>query len=426
MRIAVAAGDAALAASVLDADEEVLRRTEPVVDGEVAPFQLEVDRNHRPIAVVRPAMGLSYAGVEVAFSRPLDIAETVSDAWLQERIGGPGPDRYVHGPFDPALFAIGGARFVQQLLDIVTDPSASLGYRARAADACLFALRNTPDAPLCRQVLEVAVQELHPALQKPPTRTRAPWHVTSLVEAVEDAVTQVAHWGFGRLWPVPQLPEELLTELLASSCRDLHWPVLKILAVVPETRSEHLASVVADVAVEHDAKKGPDAAVVAASAADALGGCPDTPAVQQALEVLSRSERLEVRLGAMGHLVRRGGHLVAKGLWEQLLQDRSLAQRLYASELIAGHGRAEDLPAAITALRQALKSKHTPRETWSSAGLVTDPPWGSELLTFLWRHREQPPAAAEIQRLRQRWPAIRPDLATWAVEHLPDLPLRTA
>ena len=81
-RITVVAGGADLAASVLDADDEVLRRTEAVVDGEVATFRLEVDRDHRPIAVFHPSLRLCAAGVEVVLGRPPDVAETVSDAWL--------------------------------------------------------------------------------------------------------------------------------------------------------------------------------------------------------------------------------------------------------------------------------------------------------------------------------------------------------
>lgn len=426
VQIKVAASDAAAAASVFDDPDadEVLHRTDPIIDEQVdaqaATFWLEIDRSHRPTAV-GTALRLRYAGTPVLLSQPLDIAETVSDAWLHELIGGPGPDEHISGPYPRALFAIGGTRVVQQLLDIVTDPTAFPGFRDRAAQGCLFALRNIPEERLCRQVLDAAVQELRSALRASPTRTRAPRPVSSLLWALQDALDQVASWSFPDFQPVPRLPQELLTELLTSPCRDLHWPVLQILAVMPTPLSEQTAAAVADVGVHHAGIKGPDAVVVASDAVDALGRCPDTAAVQQALEVLSRSASLEVRLGAMAHLVHRGGYPVAKNLWERLLQDRSSANRRYASELIATHGRAEDVPAAITALGQAWKSKHNPQPMYDASGLVVAPPWGSELLTFLWGHREQSAAAVEIQRLRRRWPATRPDLTAWVAEHLPDL-----
>ena len=109
----------------------------------------------------------------------------------------------IPGPHPRALFAIGGAKVVQQLLDIVTDPAASLGYRDRAAQGCLFALRNTHEERPCGQVVDVAVQELRSALRASPTRTRAPRHVTSLVRALEDALGHVASWSFPDRQPVP-------------------------------------------------------------------------------------------------------------------------------------------------------------------------------------------------------------------------------
>ena len=86
---------------------------------------------------------------------------------------------------------------------------------------------------------------------------------------------------------------------------------------------------------------------------------------------------------------------MARDLWERLLQDRSVAHRRYAGELIATHGGAEDVPAAITALGQAWRSTHTPRQVHDASGPVVAPARGSELLNSLWRHREQPAAAAE-------------------------------
>ncbi|WP_432543310.1 hypothetical protein [Kineococcus sp. SYSU DK002] len=424
MQVEVAAGDAAAAAAVFDDPDadEVLHRTDPAIDDQVATFRLEIDRSHRPTAVGYATGRLRHAGIPVLLSRPLDVAETVSDTWLQELIGGPGPDENIPGPYPRALFAIGGARVVQQLLDIVTDPTAFPGYRDRAAQGCLFALRNTPQEHLCRQVLDAAVQQLRPALRASPTRTRAPRHVTSLVEALQDALDQVASWSYPEFRPVPQLPQELLTELLAGPCRDLHWPALQILAVMPAPLSEQTAAAVAAAAVHHAGIKGPDAAVVAGDAVRALGRCPDTTPVRQALEVLSRSRSLDVRLDAMDDLVHRGGRPAAKALWERLLQNRSSADRRYAGGLIATHGRAEDVPAAITALGQVWTSKHSPQPVHDTSGLVTASPWGAELLTFVWNHREHPAAAAGIQRLRRRWPTTRPDLTAWVAQHLPDLP----
>ncbi|ABS03765.1 hypothetical protein [Kineococcus radiotolerans] len=420
VKITVAADDAELAAAALDADEEVLRRTEAHVQGQTALFCVEVDHHHRPVAVIRPSLRLADAGVQVLLARPLDVIETVSDIWLQQLIGGPDPNPYSFTS-SPTMFAIGGPRIVQQLLDIVTNPAASLQLRRNAAYTCVFALRNTPDEALCQQVLHVALDQLRAALATAPARTRAPEYVANLVNAVEDAVTPVARWFDAQFWPVPPLDQQVLTELLASPCRDLHWPVLKILTVLPGPLSETTAAVVAEVALSHDAKKGASAAIVTSDAVDVLGRCPSTVTVQQALEQLSHSASLEVRLGAMHHLVLRGGPAVARAVWERLLLERSLPARRFATDLIARYGTADDVPAAVGALKLVVKSKHTPARVDGRSGPLLDPPWGLELLDFLWRHREHLDAAAEIQRLRRRWPSTNPELTAWVAEHLPDL-----
>ncbi|PPK89805.1 hypothetical protein CLV92_1321 [Kineococcus xinjiangensis] len=423
VKVTVAADDAELATSLLDTARDVLRRTEPVIDGPVAIFRLEVDDSRRWSAAIGPAWRLCQSGVKVVSSEPLDIAETVSDTWLQEQLGGPGPDRFFFVfPFNHPLAAIGGAQVVRQLLAIVSDSSASLGYRDRAAQACHYALFNTPDGRLCRQVLEVAVQELRSALQASPTRTRAPWYVTSLAEAVEGAVQEIATPEVASFRPIPEMPEDLLAELLASPCQDIHWPVLELLAAMPGTLSEHTTAVVAGVALHHDAKKGSSAQIVAGAALRVLARGPDTTTARHALLALSRSHHLENRLSAMSQLAHRAGRPMAEDLWERLLQDRSLAHRMFAGELIETYGTAEDVPAAAIALRHALKSKHTPPVVHGRSGPIVMPPWGSGMLAFLWQHREEPTAAAEIQRLRRQWPKIRPDLAAWVAEHLPDLP----
>ncbi|WP_369069388.1 hypothetical protein [Kineococcus terrestris] len=436
VKITVAAADAALAVAALDADEEVLRRSEARlearleadsgigsgvgVEGQVAVFHVEVDHHHRPTAVVRPGLRLVRAGVQVLLVRPLDVVETVSDTWLQQLIGGPDPDPYSF-TVCPAMFTIGGPRVVQQLLAVVTDRTASLRYRANAAHACFFPLQNTPDEALCRQVLQVALDQLREALQASPSRTRAPEHVAYLVRAVEAAVTPVARWHDVQFWPAPPLDQQVLTELLASPCRDLHWPVLQILRVLPGPLNPDTAAVVAEVALSHDAKQGESATIVTDEAVEVLGRCPSTAVVQQALEHLSRSTSLVVRLGAMHHLVQRGGPAVARDVWAQLLLERSLPARRYATNLIARHGSAQDVSAAVDALKLVWRSKHVPARENGRSGPLLEPPWGSELLDFLWRHRQHPVAAAEVERLRRRWPSARPELTAWVAEHLPDL-----
>lgn len=420
VKITVAAGDAALAAAALDANKEVLRRTQAHTEGEVAIFCVEIDLTARQTAIVRPTLGLVYAGVQVLLAQPLDVIKTVSDTWLHQLIGGPDPDPYDYN-ISSAMFAIGGPRIVRQLLAVVTDPTASLRFRRNAAYTCGFALRNTPDEALCQQVLRVASDELGAVLAISPTRTRAPEHVVELVRAVESAVTLAAAYPHAQFWPAPPLDQKVLAALLASPCQDLHWPVLQILNVVPDPLSPDTAAVVADVAVSHDAKKGASAAIVTREGVDVLGRCPDTLAVQQALEQLSRSKTLQVRLGAVHHLVARGGPAVARKAWGQLLTDRSLPSRRFATELIARHGSAEDVPAAVDALKLVWKSRHTPAPAYKPSGPLLDPPWGSELLDFVWRHRQHPAAAAEIERLRRRWPSTQPELTAWVAEHLPYL-----
>jgi hypothetical protein len=365
---------------------------------------LDVQRSNRtPVAeALGPALGaLHVAGVSVRRYAQQGTLRDVRDTWLRRQLDGYGPTAGRR-----RLESLAGDVVLGQLLRCTADADGSWEVRAVAAWACGFALLNEPTSSGCDRVLTAAAEQSG-AL---PARLRYP-----LGDAVENLVGAVGRLS-STLSPVGLMPHVDLgptAVLLAHPSQKLHAAAAGLLARLPGARPDAVLAALLPVARAYADRKGQDAGVVATDTAYALAHGPGTPDVVAALRALSRHDQAETRRAAVEALGQVGGRDLVQPLWDGLIASRSPSERVTGSALVARYGSADDVPVAVSALRRALASRNPRR--WD------DPPWGAGLLQLLWRHRDDPTAAAELASVSARWTRLHPDLRSWVAQHLPEL-----
>lgn len=414
--LTVAESDTSAAAAVLDGDPDVVAWARTAVGGGTVELRVSSVRSPRFTAVARVLNGWRRQGVHALAMRPDDAVTDVPSEWLDAQLRG----WAVATANRRRLESLAGPAALEQLLARVQDPNADAHLRRVAAWACGHVVLNSQDVAMVARIVEVAAR-LSRTLG-----SRYPYPQGADVENLVDAAA--VFFQLSELVPAPALrsgaqggpgaperlsvpwDESLVRELVGHSSTHLSWRTLQLVASSTGTVQDATAGLLVTVALRWAEKRGPDAGVIAATAAAALARCPVSPTLTEALEALRRHDQAETRITAGVVLARLGGRDTARALWREMLASRSAVEKFAAYALIAELGTEEDVDDAVLGLRAALGSS-----------MRTIPPQGIDLIQFLVRHGVPSLARGELDRARRRKAGTDPALEAWLERTVPEL-----
>ncbi len=332
----------------------------------------------RTAAVFRPLWALNRAGIAVLEHEMLDVVDDVSEKALRRAI----TDWRAQGnsgPYRRRLEALAGIDLLALTLQQVDELPVRESNAARFAVTCIAF--NTPGSE--RRLLARATDSDDNAAQQ--------W-----VAAAIDRSRLTTMTGGSA-----DIPNPLLAELIQRPGY-LGERAIELVPMVTLAPDGDLLRILCEVSNADDAR--------AESALTAMGSAPATDQVKRALRDALESTSTRRRAAALGGFATHWPD-EARPYWNQFLESRAAPLRQTAEVVIPRHGDREDIQKVAEHVSKLIRGK--------PPSVVYVPPRGSEMISMLVTHADDPDARRALDDLSARWDRLYPELRGWLEEHHP-------